>query len=179
MQIYTFTMISNDSDDFQAKITAYQDIKFIELHQAIQQALSYDPLQMASFFVCDEGWGREQEIALMDMDAQQDTCLMEEVSLADMVPDASKNLLYLYDFFSERFFHLILDSIENSEEATFSIDVSGTVPEQIKVDDEDFYDSFLETRPLYELSSFEDEMDFLEGNISLEDMDDIDDIENY
>ncbi len=168
--LYTFSITSNESDDFKVFFTAHQGIKMSELHQAIQKALDYDPLQMASFFICDKDWQKETEITLMEMDESQNIQLMEEVTLGEVIQNDEQNILYLFDFFSERYFFLSLISIDdNSTEETFSMDVSGTVPPQIQIDSENLDELFTNDDSDWKQDEFDDDISF----------ENIDDLEDY
>ena len=58
MKQYTITAFSKDSEDFEMRIVAHEGLFFSDLHQAIQSALEYDPLQMASLFLSNEDLGK-------------------------------------------------------------------------------------------------------------------------
>ena len=174
MLLYTFLITSNDSEDFKAELTAHQNIKLSEVHLAIQKALGYDPLEMSSFYICDSEWQKQREIAMIDMGDGADVDLMEDVVLGDIVKGDEQNILYLYDFFSERNFFMMLDKVSESSEKTFSIDVFGTIPPQILIDSDGVDDLLLEMGADQTMEE-EDDMDFPNDSVSLEDLDNIED----
>ncbi len=136
MKYYKFTAFSKDSESFEMQIEAHENILFSEVHQAIQSALEYDPLQMASFFLSNEDWEKEIEIALIDMEERSETLLMDEIKLADKIIKEGQKIIYLYDFFSERAFYINVDSVEKTDTKDFSIKVIGEIPMQIDIDSE-------------------------------------------
>jgi len=136
MKLFRITVFSKDSEDFEMQITASDNILFSDLHQGIQSALEYDPLQMASFFLSNEDWEKETEIALVEMEENGSLLLMDEVKLSDKILETGQKIIYLYDFFSERMFLMNIDSIENTDSKTFEIKVSGDIPIQIDIDSE-------------------------------------------
>lgn len=134
MKLFKLTAFSKDSEDFEMQITASENILFSDLHQGIQSALEYDPLQMASFFLSNESWTKETEIALVDMEESGEQLLMDEVKLSDMITENDQKLIYLYDFFSERSLFINIDSIKSTDSKVFEIKVNGEIPIQIDID---------------------------------------------
>ena len=178
MKQYTITAFSKDAEDFEMQIIAHENIFFSDLHQAIQTALNYDPLQMASFFLSNEDWGKETEIALIDMEDNSDMLLMDELKLADKLTEANQKLLYLYDFFSERVFFLNVDKITEVNEKSFSINVIGNVPMQINIDNEGVDDLMKNMGGAKQNThdEFDDEYgDEFDEQISFENIDDLED----
>ena len=136
MKLFRITVFSKDSEDFEMQITASEQILFSDLHQGIQSALEYDPLQMASFFLSNKDWEKETEIALVEMEENSSLLLMDEIKIGDKISEVNQKLIYLYDFFSERIFFINIDRIEETDSKTFEIKVSGNIPVQIDIDSE-------------------------------------------
>ena len=78
--IYTFRIVSDEVDNFKREIQIDADATFLDLRNAICNSVGYDKTQFSSFFLCDEGWERGQEISLEDMgsDSSEDVYLMED-----------------------------------------------------------------------------------------------------
>ena len=53
--IFTFRLVSDESDDFMREIQIDADAKFIDLHDAVLDAAGYNRGQMSSFFICEKG----------------------------------------------------------------------------------------------------------------------------
>ena len=136
MKLFKIIVFSKDSEDFEMQITASDNILFSDLHQGIQSALEYDPLQMASFYLSNESWEKETEIALVEMEEGNELLLMDETRLSDKISAENQKLIYLYDFFSERAFLLNVKSIEDTDSKIFEIKVNGEIPMQIDIDSE-------------------------------------------
>ena len=85
--IYNFRIVSDEVDNFKREIQIDADATFLDLRNAICDSVGYDKTQFSSFFMCDEGWEREQEICLEDMgsDSSQDVYLMEDTPLSDFI----------------------------------------------------------------------------------------------
>ena len=181
MKQYKIIVFSKELESFEMQITAHENILFSDLHQGIQSALEYDPLQMASFFMSDEEWNKEEEISLIDMEEKGNSLLMDELKLSEKLLEAGQKMLYLYDFFSERVFYMSVDKISETDEKIFSIDIEGEIPMQINIDNEGIDDLMQNIGGSTQQSArdeYDDEYgdDFGDQGISFEN---IDDLENF
>ncbi|MBQ9287724.1 MAG: hypothetical protein IJ212_04770, partial [Bacteroidaceae bacterium] len=59
--VFTFTVISDEVDDFVREIRIDGDATFQDLHKTILSTCGYPDDQMTSFFICSERWEKEQE----------------------------------------------------------------------------------------------------------------------
>ena len=177
MKLFKIIVLSKDSEDFEMQVTASDNILFSDLHQGIQSALEYDPLQMASFFLSNEDWDKETEIALVEMEETNEQLLMDETKLSDKIVTINQKLIYLYDFFSERIFLMNVESIEETDSKIFDIKVNGEIPMQIDIDS-DGIDSIIGDMGS---SASKDEFDAeFDDNFSDDfTMENIDDLEDY
>jgi len=172
MKQYQIKVLSNESESFIMNIVAHEQLSFYDLHQGIQKALDYDPLQMASFFLSNDLWEKGKEITVVNM-GEDNAVLMENTLLGDYI-EKNKKLLYVYDFFSERAFFLFVNKIEEVEESSFSIDVKGDVPLQIILDIEGVDDISFENKE----DNF-DEFDDSENDNNWNQDISLDDLEDY
>ena len=111
--IYRFTLISDEVDDFIREIKIDSEATFFDLHEAILKAAGYKDDQMTSFFICDDDWEKDQEITLEDMgsSSEEDSYIMRETRLSDLVEDEKQKLLYVFDPLAERVFFIELSEI--------------------------------------------------------------------
>ena len=111
--IYRFTLISDESDDFVREIQIDPDATFYDFHKAILKAVDYKDNQMTSFFICDEGWEKEKEITLEEMndDPEVDSWIMKDTVLSDLVEDEHQKLIYVFDYMTERCFFMEMKEI--------------------------------------------------------------------
>ena len=65
--IYLFRIISDEDQDFFRDLVIDGSDTFLDFHRALQENLGYDPSQLASFFITNEMWEKQQEITLIDM----------------------------------------------------------------------------------------------------------------
>ena len=137
--IYLFRIISDENPAFLRDLVADDSDTFLEFHQILQKDLGYDPTQLASFFVTNHEWEKQQEITLIDMmpDSGVSTFTMDQTTLGEHLHDLNQRMIYVFDFFSDRAFYieLIESSDENSPKATPFIGHSkGDAPPQLALD---------------------------------------------
>lgn len=111
--VYRFTIISDEVDDFIREIQIDSEATFHELHEAILKAAKYSDDQMTSFFICDDDWEKEQEITLEDMggSSEEDSYIMHETRLSELLEDEKQKMLYVFDPLTERVFFIELSEI--------------------------------------------------------------------
>lgn len=111
--IYRFTLISDEIDRFIREIQIDSEASFLDFHKAILDSVGYPNDQMTSFFICNEDWEKETEITLEDMgsSSDEDTWLMEDTPLNELVEDEHQHLLYVFDPLADRVFFIELSEI--------------------------------------------------------------------
>jgi len=112
--IYKFRLISNEKEDFIRDFEVRSDQSFYDLHQTIQKNLHYDQSQIASFFLCNDQWEKEQEITLFDLSDEpgQKTMVMDSTIFSDHIRKLKQKLLYVFDVFNERAFFIQVAEIK-------------------------------------------------------------------
>ena len=112
--VYKFRIISDEVDDFIREIKIDSDASFYDLHEAILKCTGYKDDQMTSFFICDDDWEKEIEITLEDMgggSSEEDTFVMKDTRLSELLEDEKQKLLYVFDPLAERVFFIELSEI--------------------------------------------------------------------
>ena len=106
--IFNFRIVSDEVDNFKREIQIDADATFLDLRNAICDSVGYDKNQFSSFFLCDEGWERDQEICLEDMgsDSSEDVYLMEDTPLSDFIEDDGQRLVWVFDYMTDRSFFI-------------------------------------------------------------------------
>ena len=137
--IFLFRIISDENPDFYRDLVAGGTDTFLDFHSTLQKELGYDPTQLASFFICNQQWEKEQEITLIDMMQEPGVTsyIMDQVTLEEHISELNQRMLYLFDFFSDRafFIELIEMSDQNSPRITpFIGDRDGDPPQQLALD---------------------------------------------
>lgn len=132
--VYRFTLISDEVDDFVREIKIDSEATFFDFHEAILKAVGYKNDQMTSFFICDDGWEKEQEITLEDMggSSEEDSYVMSETRLSELVEDEKQRLIYVFDPLTERVFFIELSEIEYGKDLDKAVCTrkEGQAPEQ-------------------------------------------------
>lgn len=106
--IFNFRIVSDEVDNFKREIQIDADATFLDLRNAICDSVGYDKGQFSSFFMCEDGWERNQEICLEDMgsDSSEDVYLMEDTPLSDFIEDDGQRLVWVFDYMTDRSFSL-------------------------------------------------------------------------
>lgn len=108
--IYQFKVWFEDNDEILRKIEVKTSTSFENLHNAIQDSIGFDKMQMASFYICDENWNKGMEITQFDMTDLSEDMDSEEIDLesikpimadsriADFIKEPLQKIIYVYDF---------------------------------------------------------------------------------
>ena len=152
--VYRFTILSDESDDFLRVIEINAEASFFELHEAILKSANYSHDQITSFFLCTDGWEREQEVTLMEMDvaSEYDNLVMDSTILEDYVTDEGQRMQYVFDIMFDRALFIELTEIITGKtlEKAVCVEKIGKAPEQMLTEepqvvvgktllDDDFY----------------------------------------
>jgi hypothetical protein len=137
--IYLFRIISDENQDFYRDMVIDGTDTFLDFHKTLQKNLDYDPSQLASFFITNEMWEKQQEITLIDMmqDPELSVITMDQAILEEYFTELNQRMIYVFDFFSERAFFIEL--IEKSDqispkETPFIGSSKGEPPPQLALD---------------------------------------------
>ena len=111
--VFRFLILSDEGDDSKREIQIDSEATFLDLHNAILDSVGYTKDQMASFFVCDDDWGKRTEITLVEMDTSSDvdSYVMEDTRLDELLEDEHQKLLYVFDYMTDRAFFMELREI--------------------------------------------------------------------
>ncbi|MDO5572222.1 MAG: hypothetical protein Q4F97_12290 [Bacteroidales bacterium] len=116
--VYKFLVLSDEVDNFAREIKIDADATFLDLQNAILDSVNYTKDQMTSFFICDDDWEKKTEITLVDMDSstEEDSWIMADTKLSDLLEDEKQKLLFVFDYMTERSFFMELRSIETGKD---------------------------------------------------------------
>ena len=172
--VYKFNIKCKKEDsNFLRVIEISEHDNFFSFYKIIHQCADYDNSQMTSFFVSNDDWDRFEEITLMDMGVKSENIyVMQNTSLNKFINKVGDKIVYLFDFFSERYFKIGLVEIINKElkpNYPACVTVKGESPKQIMINDK--LDTKLETNGE---ASFNDESN--DDDIKFENIDDIENI---
>jgi hypothetical protein len=132
--VFSFRLVGTGDPPFYRDFEIREDQTFYDFHSAIQEELGYDKSHIASFFLASETWERGLEINLLDMmDGSFTPVIGMDIQINELIGKKNRRLLYVFDFFSDRAFHLELMSVvAPGNDKTYPCCVSGdgTPPEQ-------------------------------------------------
>lgn len=121
--VYRFILISDEVDDFVREIKIDPEATFYDLHKAILESTGYKDDQMTSFFTCDEDWEKEKEITLEDMssNSEEDSWVMKETRLNELLEDEKQKMIYVFDPMTERVFFIELAEIITGQDLSAAV----------------------------------------------------------
>lgn len=140
--VYKFRIVSDEVENFKREIEIDADASFLDLRDAVCDSVGFSKNQMASFFICEDGWEKGQEITLEDMgsDSSEDVYLMDSSILSDFVEDEGQRLIFVFDYLTDRAFFMELKKTVpgRSLEAPVCVASVGEAPaESVDLDDFD------------------------------------------
>ncbi len=111
--VYRFKIVSDEVDNFCREIEIDADANFLTLRNAILDSVGYTKDEMNSFFLCDDGWQRCEEITLEDMGSasDEDIWIMEDTHINELVEEEGQRLVFVFDYLTERSFFMELKNI--------------------------------------------------------------------
>ena len=137
--VLKFRLISNEQDDFVRDFEILAEQTFFDLHMAIQGNLHFDKSQIASFFICNQDWEKEQEITLFELTEEESASVitMENARIIDHMLEEHDKMVYVFDVFNERMFFIELadkHSKDTSNEYPICSFEKGQPPQQLLMD---------------------------------------------
>lgn len=163
--ICIFEISSSEAPDFKRLVHVGSGNTFEDLHRTIQNTSNFDQTQLASFFITDDHWKRLIEISLLDSGKNSTKVLsMRKTKLDEYISEIGQRLVYVFDFFNERFFYLELKEklMKTDLKEPFVAYEKGSAPSQFLIDDlenpgvdliesEESYKSFGDLEDYYEV----------------------------
>ena len=190
MNIFKLKITSPEKEDFLMEVEMDNEGTYLELHNTIQQALAYDNTQMASFFQIDKMGDRGIEIALFEMSSEDDDNVnivaMDVSMMREFINKEHPQLIYVFDFFSDRYFNIELTAVERRRVAVKAPKIAlfeGETPEQIVMNLDGLEDLDLDGIDLKSSAKKDKDFDFMDEfdddsdeNPKFENLDDYEDI---
>ena len=136
--ICIFEISSFESPDFKRLVHVGSGNTFEDLHQTIQNTCNFDQSQLASFFITDDHWKRQIEISPLDSGKQSAKVLsMRTTNIDPYISEIGQKLVYVFDFFNERFLYLELKEklMKTDLKEPFVAYEKGNAPSQFLIND--------------------------------------------
>jgi len=138
--ICVLEITSIEASEFKRIVHINSTDTFEDLHRIIQNASNFDQTQLASFFLTDEHWRKQTEISLLDIGEKSTKVLsMRKTILDNYITEIGQKLVYVFDFFNERFFYLELKEkhMKTDLKEPFVAYEKGNAPSQFLINDLD------------------------------------------
>lgn len=184
--VYIFEIIDKDCESFTRVVKIKSEQTFLELHKLIQKSVGYDNKQLASFYTVDTLGMRNLEISLFEMSDEDDeleVLVMDVTMIREIVDGKHHKLIYVYDFFGDRYFDLSLVGTEKEESLTYPMCTlsEGDAPKQISEDEDLFINEVPSTAKKKEVDPYADILeeykdDAGDSDVTFESLDDYNDI---
>lgn len=155
MAIYRFRISFEDYDEVMREIDIKSNQTFKDLHFFFLQNVGYDPEKSSSFYVSNDHWIKNEELAYLPNQRKVDNgvALMENSKLFKFIDDPHQKFYYIYNFEKPFEFHVELIKILDNNPALelpslfksvgeaprITIPIIGS-PDEITGDEEDFID---------------------------------------
>lgn len=151
--ICIFEISSSEAPGFKRLIHINSGNTFEDFHQIIQKTCNFDHSQLASFFLTDDLWRKNIEITSLDSGKSSPKLFsMRTTKLNEYFSETGQKLIYVFDFFNERFFYLELkDKLMKTDlKEPFVAYEKGNAPTQFLINEYDISDvDVMESDDLY------------------------------
>lgn len=139
--LFRFLILSDEADDFKREIKIDSESTFLDLQNAILDSVGYTKDQMILFLHMMTMTGvKKTEITLVEMDtsSEEDSYVMADTQLEELLEDEHQKLLFVFDYMTERAFFMELREIVPGKDldAPICSKSVGTPPAQIVSFDE-------------------------------------------
>ncbi len=112
--VYRFKLVSDEVSNFAREIEIDSENTFLQLRNAVLESVDFSKDELDSFFLCDDDWQKHEEITLEDMgdsSSDQDTWLMEDTPLSELIEEEGQRLIFVFDYLTERSFFMELKEV--------------------------------------------------------------------
>ena len=119
MAIYRFRVSFEDYDDIERDIDIKSNQTFEDLHRAIHQSTGYQVEASSSFYVSNDQWIKNEEIAFLPNQRKinNGVAMMSNSKLSSFIDDPHQKFYYTYNFDRPFDFHVELVKILLNDEA--------------------------------------------------------------
>jgi hypothetical protein len=132
--IFKFLILSDEVENFKREIKIDADSTFFDFYKTILQYTGFNDKEMASFFLCNNKWDKQQEITLVEMEtsSDEDSLIMEDCVLSDYLEDEKQKMMFVFDYLTERALYIELSEIVVGEtlKAPICTISEGNAPQQ-------------------------------------------------
>ncbi len=114
-QVFRFRILHDELDNFQREIEIKSNQNFLDFNNIIIETINLKGNELASFFVCDKDWTKEDEITLLNMSFDgNEKHMMSNCAINEFVENLHQKLIYEYDFLNLITFYIELIDISKA-----------------------------------------------------------------
>ena len=120
--IYRFKIVSEETDKFRREIEIDPEESFMALRNAILDSVGYTKDEISTFFICDDDWKRQDEVAIEDFgsSSDQDLWLMDDTRISELIEEEGQKIEFVFDGLTERSFFMELKEILTGKKTHFA-----------------------------------------------------------
>ncbi len=121
MAIYRFRISFEDYDEVIREIDIKSNQTFKDLHFFFLQCLGYDPEKSSSFYVSNDHWIKNEELAYLPSQRKTDrgVALVENSKFNKFIDDPHQKFYYIYNFDKPFEFHMeLIKILDNNPDLT-------------------------------------------------------------
>ena len=92
-----------------------EDDTFFSFNRAIQDSVGFNTQEIASFYLSNDDWdGLRAQITLAELSIGDDDDIfpMETTKLSEFITEEGENLIYVFDFLSDRAFYICFKKLK-------------------------------------------------------------------
>jgi len=135
MALYRFRVTFEDYDEVSRDIDIKSTHTFADLHQAIHQAIGFDPNYSSSFYISNDQWTKGEEIAYKpnERKVSRGVALMENAKLSSFIDDPHQKFYYISNFERPFDFHVeLMKILDETPGVTYpaTVKTTGEAPKQ-------------------------------------------------
>jgi len=112
--VYKFVVLSDEDESFIREFEFLDNQTLLDFHILLQEELEFDKSQIASFYLANDKWEKEEEFTLLDMGTGCST--IEDAVLEEIIFKKNQKLLYVFDFFNDRALYIEYTGESKEEE---------------------------------------------------------------
>lgn len=124
MAVYRFRISFEDYDEVIREIDIKSNQTFKDLHDALHQSTGYNPEKSSSFYVSNDKWIKNEEIAYLPTNKKslEKITLMETAKLSRFIDDPHQKFYYIYNFEKPFDFHVeLIKILDNNPDVQFPL----------------------------------------------------------
>lgn len=102
--VYRIIILSEEDDFFRREIRIDSEATFQQFNDFLVEHLGFSSAELTTFYISDEAWSKGQEVTAMDMrlNSDEDSYLMSETQLEELIEGRGDRLIFVFDMLSER-----------------------------------------------------------------------------